>query len=200
MDDIVPKGVAVSTRPMAARPLRWAWRHGDRPAIETWTGPVDVVHGTNFVVPPARAAASVVTVHDLTPMRFPELAHRATLDYDVLLRRALGRGAWVHTVSSFVAAEVLEHFGADPARVVTVPEGVPDVAPADPADGWRLAGGKRYVLALGTIEPRKDHAALVRAFDEVAGADETIRLVVAGPDGWGTDAYLAAVAAARHRD
>ncbi|MCU1447922.1 MAG: glycosyltransferase [Acidimicrobiales bacterium] len=200
VDGHLPPGVDVVTRPMPARPLRWAWRHGDRPVIELWTGRCDVVHGTNFVVPPTRRAARVVTVHDLTPMRFPELAHRATLDYERLLRRALARGAWVHTVSSFVAAEVVDHFDADPDRVITVPQGVPAVAPADPAEGRRLAGGDRYLLALGTVEPRKDYPALVRAFDEVAAGDQTLRLVVAGPDGWGADAFAAAVAEARHRD
>src|SRR5207248_1045091 len=104
-----------------------------------------------FVVPPTRRAAQVVTVHDLTPMRFPELAHRATLDYEVLLRRALGRGAWVHAVSSFVGVEVAEHFGTD--RVVTVPQGVPPVAAAEPEHA--LTGGAPYILTVGTIEPRK---------------------------------------------
>jgi alpha-1,3-rhamnosyl/mannosyltransferase len=62
------------------------------------------------------------------------------------------------------------------------------------------------VLAVGTVEPRKGLVDLVRAFDELAAADdadrpepERIRLVVAGPDGWGTAAFEAAVAAARYR-
>ncbi|MBW3548425.1 MAG: glycosyltransferase family 1 protein, partial [Actinobacteria bacterium] len=42
----VPAGVRTSRRPMAARPLRLAWQRGNRPPIEWWTGPVDVVHGT----------------------------------------------------------------------------------------------------------------------------------------------------------
>src|SRR2546421_637163 len=102
---LVPKGVGLGRSPMAARPLRWAWKRWDVPPIEWWTGEVDVVHGTNFVVPPARDAAEVVTVHDLTPMRFPELAHAATLDYEPLIRRAIDRGALVHTPSAFVAGE-----------------------------------------------------------------------------------------------
>jgi hypothetical protein len=65
---------------MAARPLRWAWGHGDWPPIELWTGPVDVVHGPNFVVPPARRAARVVTVHDLTAVHHPELCTADVLD------------------------------------------------------------------------------------------------------------------------
>ncbi|MFN8104105.1 MAG: glycosyltransferase family 1 protein [Acidimicrobiia bacterium] len=58
----------------------------------------------------------------------------------------------------------------------------------------------RYVLALGTVEPRKDLPGLVTALDAVAATVTGVRLVVAGPDGWGTPAYEAAVAAAAHRD
>jgi glycosyltransferase involved in cell wall biosynthesis len=68
------------------------------------------------------------------------------------------------------------------------------------AAGVRRAGGERYVLALGTIEPRKDMPLLVRAFDVVASHDPDVRLVVAGQDGWGVEAFTAAVAVARHRD
>ena len=195
----LPAGVRGVARPMAARPLRALWRRWDWPVVESWTGAVDVVHGTNFVVPPSRSAARIVTVHDLTPERHPELVHRASLAFPELVRRALARGAWVHTVSSFVAAEVVDRLGADPERVVTVAQGVPPVAPAPAGAGARLAGAGRYVLALGTIEPRKDHPALVRAFDAVAATRPELRLVLAGPDGWGTDALAAALDRARNR-
>ena len=47
--------------------------------------------------------AGVVSVHDLTPLRHPELCDAATLAYPGLIRRALRRGAWVHADSAFVA-------------------------------------------------------------------------------------------------
>jgi alpha-1,3-rhamnosyl/mannosyltransferase len=52
-----------------------------------------------------------------------------------------------------------------------------------------------YILAIGTIEPRKDHPGLVRAFDLLAGSHPELALVLAGPDGWGTPALEEAVAA-----
>src|SRR5438132_1340283 len=82
------------------------------------------------------------------------------------------RGAWVHTPSTFVAGEVVEELGADQERVVTVAEGIPAIADADPAAGRRLAGAARYVLALGTVEPRKDLPTLVRAFEHLAADDD----------------------------
>ncbi|MDP9071705.1 MAG: glycosyltransferase family 4 protein [Actinomycetota bacterium] len=199
----LPPEVRPVPRPMAARPLREAWKRASLPPIEWWTGPIDVVHGTNFVVPPARRAAEVVTVHDLTAVRFPELCTADALELPRLVRRALARGAFVHTPSAFVAAELVELLGADPDRVSAVPLGVPaveELSGGDPREGCRLAGSERYVLALGTVEPRKDLPTLVRAFDLVAGADADLSLVVAGPDGWGTEAFAAAVATARHGD
>lgn len=203
LPELVPVGVAAASRPMAAQPLRQLWIRFDRPAIEWWTGPVDVVHGPNFVVPPTRAAVPVVTVHDLTPLRFPELANRDTRAYPALIRRAIARGAWVHTVSRFVADEVVENFSIPPERVVTVENGVSSLPPlqnrADARAGCELAGGDRYLLALGTIEPRKNLPLLVEAFGLLAAEDPELRLVVAGPEGWGADAFVEAVARCPHR-
>ena len=200
LPDELPPGVAARTRVLPAQPLRWCWRRFDRPRLDGATGRPDVVHGPNYVVPPMRRAASVVTVHDLTPVRFPELCNADTLQYPELIRRALRRGAWVHTDSDFVRDEVVEHFAAPPERVVTVPLGVRAVGPGDGRAGRALAGGDRYVLALGTVEPRKDLPSLVRAFDAIAATDHELRLVIAGKDGWGANALAAAIDRAANAD
>ena len=196
----LPPGVRAIRRPMPAGALLRAWAGADFPPAEWWTGPVDVVHGTNFCVPPARRAREVVTVHDLTPVRFPQLANPATRLFPTLIRRALDRGAHVHTPSAFVAAEVVELLGADPARVHPVHHGVP-AAPGPPgaAGGTPTVDGP-YVLALGTVEPRKDLPGLVAAFDAVAGDLPELRLVIAGPEGWGVETFDAAVGRARHAE
>jgi glycosyltransferase involved in cell wall biosynthesis len=199
LHEVVPPNVEVVERPMAARPLHELWKRTDHPLIDRWIGRHDVVWGPNFVSPPTRAA-ELVSVHDMTPLHYPQLANEFTLSYPGLIRRALRRGAWVHTGSEFVRAEVIEHFGADPGRVVAIHHGVRAAPPGDPEGGRARAGAARYVLALGTVEPRKDLPTLVRAFDILADGDPGLRLVVAGPDGWGADALTAAVAAARHGD
>jgi glycosyltransferase involved in cell wall biosynthesis len=183
--DLVPKGVQSVTRPLPARPARMLWKRFSWPRIELWTGPVDLVHGPNYVVPPARATR-VVTVHDLTTVRFPELCTADTLEYPALVRRAIEDGAWVHTDSAFVADEVRSHFGAAPERVVPVHLGVDEIPDVEPRLGQQRAGAERYVLALGTVEPRKDYPGLVRAFEQIADDDPELYLVIAGPAGWGS--------------
>jgi glycosyltransferase involved in cell wall biosynthesis/GT2 family glycosyltransferase len=196
----VPLGVHAFTRPIPAPQLRRRWAVADDPVIEWWTGAADVVHGPNFLVPPTHGAAEVVTVHDLTPLHYPEMCTEEVRLYPRYIERAANRGAWVHTVSHHVADEVRAHFSIDPERVVVVPNGIVSVPDSDPAVGRALAHGHPYVLAVGTIEPRKDHPSLVRAFDLVADEHPDLRLVVVGGDGWGVDAFESALAGARHAD
>jgi len=201
---LVPPGVAVRQRAMPARPLHAVWSHLAFPPVEWFVGAADVVHGTNFVVPPSRRAARVVTVHDLTIVRFPELCDGASLEFPRLVRRAIDEGAWVHTPSKFVAEEVVALLGADAGRVRVVHPGVTGTD-GSVADGSVPApslppGTSRYVLAVGTVEPRKDYPGLVRAFDLVADSHDDVALVIAGADGWGAEAFHAAVEAARCKD
>lgn len=197
--DHVPAGVDVRTRPIPARLARQLWARVGRPRAEMWTGPVDVVHAPNYVAPPARAPV-VVTVHDLTFARFPEMCTADTLTYPKHIQRALDAGATVHTASDFVANEVRDVFDVAPERVVRIYTGMIPSAGGDPAAGRAAAGSDRYVLALGTIEPRKNLPRLVDAFDAVAARDEGLVLVLAGPDGWGAPALERALAQIRHRD
>lgn len=198
----VPAGVRVPRRTdvLSPRHARAAWKRLGGPPIELVTGPVDVVHSPNYVVPPALRAATVVTVHDLTFVRFPELCTDDTRRFPALIQAAVDRGAWVHTVSRWVADEVVDTFHVDPERVVVVPNAT-DPLPAGTAEaGRRLAGGDRYVLALGTVEPRKNLARLVAAFERVADDDRDLRLVIAGAEGWGADELRGACTVARHAD
>jgi glycosyltransferase involved in cell wall biosynthesis len=67
------------------------------------------------------------------------------------------------------------------------------------ARGRERAGASRYVLSVGTVEPRKNLAGLVVAFDQVADDDDEVRLVLAGGNGWGAHNLDDAIAGARHR-
>jgi len=193
---LLPPGVSARTPPLPARPLHAAWQRTSRPRLDAVLGRPDVVHGPNFVVPPARAAR-VATVHDLTTLRFPELCHADTLRFPGIVRRAAAEGAWIHTPSHAVRDEVVAELGLEPDRVVAVPNGV-GVPAGDPAVGRRLAGVEHYVLAVGTVEPRKDLPSLVAAVDRLAAEHPDLVLVHAGGDGWQVERLEAAVAAMAH--
>jgi glycosyltransferase involved in cell wall biosynthesis len=199
--EALPAGVSSRQRAMPARPLQWSWRHLGRPSAERFLGERDVVHGTNFVVPPTLRAGRVVTVHDLTAVRFPEMCDDATRAFPDLVRRAVRSGAFVHTPSAFVAGEVIEAFGADPERVRAVHSGIPRRPRGGGADAARAVAGllpegaERFIVSLATAEPRKDLPGLVAAFSELAGGRPDVALVLAGPAGWGEEELARAVSA-----
>jgi len=204
LGEALPAGIPSAQRAMPARPLQWSWRRFGRPSAEWFLGERDVVHGTNFVVPPTRRAGRVVTVHDLTPVCFPEMCDGPTLAYPELIRRAVRAGAFVHTPSVFVAEEVIETFGADPERVRAVHSGIPERAEVDQERAKQAVadllpdGTGRVIVSLATAEPRKDLPGLVAAFDELAGDRPDVTLVLAGPVGWGEQELSRAIAASPH--
>ncbi len=192
---LLPASVKPGRRvPIPAAALLRAWAGFDHPAVELWTGAVDVVHGTNFVVPPSRKAARLVTVHDLTPLRFPELCTPTSLQYPGLIRRAIAQGASIHTVSQAMADEVMEHFRIGADRVHVIHNGLAPLRPPRTRD----EADAPYILAIGTVEPRKGIPDLVAAFDRVAESDPDVQLTIAGPAGWGEDALAAGIRRARH--
>ncbi len=205
---------------LPARALHRSWAWFGHPVVERWTGPLDVVHGTNYVVPPVRSAQRVVSIHDMAMFVKPEVCTKATLAVRGLLSSAVRQGAWVATPSQAVAEEVMELLGPEPSRVVVVPYGVPTLptlptlppsaafgpggVDAGPANALRqtppaaLPRGP-FVLALGRVEPRKGLENLVRAFGLLAPTHPDLTLVVAGPDGWGAEAFEEALRACPHR-
>ncbi len=186
----LPAGTAATTVWAPARLAHRLWQRADRPALRGF----DVVHGPNFVVPPAGGAAELVTIHDFGPWREPDLVTSHARAYPELVARALARGAHVHTVSAFVGREAQDRLGLGAERVHVIPNGFDPGPRGEPRIGLAMAGGP-YVLFIGTIEPRKDLPTLVAAMAEVWAAGLEHRLVVAGPDGWGTAAFEEAVAA-----
>jgi glycosyltransferase involved in cell wall biosynthesis len=204
--DLVPPGVGTRQRAMPARPLHIAWSRMSFPPVEWFVGRHQVIHGTNYVVPPTAVAARVVTVHDLTITRYPELCDHSTLRFPALIRRAVAEGAWIHTPSVFVAEEVVETFDIPAERVRAVHLGVPPrLELAGDVDRLPLPfelppGTSRYVLATGTVEPRKDYPTLVAAFTAIASSHPDVALVLVGPDGWGAASLAEAIEASPARD
>ncbi len=187
---VLPAGVAVRHRPVPARVLRELWARVELPPVEWLAGRADVFHGTNFVLPPARRAAGVLTVHDLSYLRTPETVTADSLRYRALVPRGLRRAAVVCAPSAAVAAELRAEYRLPADRVAVTPLGVDEswLRAEPPARDWLTARGlpERYLLFVGSLEPRKGLPTLLAAYRELRVADGDVPpLVLAGPTGWG---------------
>jgi glycosyltransferase involved in cell wall biosynthesis len=178
----LPDGVQRLPYP-AALTLK-AWGRTDWPRPRRSLGGADVVHGTNYVVPPT-AVPALVTVHDCSFVTHPEFVDDTVRSFVPVVRRAVARGSLVHTPSEYVAGEVTARFGAAPERVRVIPHGPPlrDFATGARPAAPDLTGGRPYILALATREPRKNLPRLVEAYGLVFAEVPDAALVLVGPDG-----------------
>jgi glycosyltransferase involved in cell wall biosynthesis len=165
--------------------LNFAWHRLGWPGAEVLTGKsFDVTHSSHPLLLPARAAAQVVTIHDLDFLSHPERT-RAEIrrDYPVLARRHARRADAVIVPSRFTAGEVERLLEVSPGRIAVCPPGAPDWSPRPraPRDG--------YLLFLGTLEPRKNVGRLLDAYERLletrdgrgsTGAAAIPELVLAG--------------------
>jgi glycosyltransferase involved in cell wall biosynthesis len=138
---------------------------------------LDVLHCTTFRAPAGGRVPTVVTVHDLAILRYPEAFPRWHRLYGrVGLVRVLRAADAIVAVSEFTKREVVELAGVAPERVEVIPNGVDEIfkTPVDtPSRG-------DFVLAVATLEPRKNLARVVEAA-RLAG----VELRVVGARGWG---------------
>ncbi len=188
--DALPAGATSAARRIPARLLQVAWERSELPPIELLTGRTAIVHGTNFVQPPAWRAQGVLMIHDLAYLRLPDTVSAASARYRTLVPRGLKRAAAVVTPSRAVADEVVAEYGLDPALVTPTPLGVDPAwfEVTAPGPGWLAARGlpERYLLFVGSLEPRKNVATLLSAVRRLrADRAELPPLVLVGPPGWG---------------
>lgn len=148
-------------------------------------------HATNFYLPPF-PGRKVVTIHDLSTIHFPHfhpadrVAHLAEAIPD-----ALSRANRVISDSEYVRREIIERFSLDAEKVVAIPLACgPDYRPRHPEEtaqtltGFGLRHGS-YSLFVGTIEPRKNVAAILDAYRALPKERRReFPLVVAGHSGW----------------
>ena len=186
LDGLPP--VTVVDRPI--RMLYPFWNLTARPALPSTLTQAEVVHATNpsAIAPARRGQQLVVTVHDLAFMRHPQLFPRNwRMLYRAGLRATARRADAVLVPSTFTADELREHSDVDAAKVHVTP--LASSSPTTPAIDIdavleRLGLPRPYVLSVGTLEPRKNQARLVRAYRRLAAEGRPHALVLNGPDGW----------------
>lgn len=168
------------------------WSRVHRPSVDRWARGDDLIHGTNYVVPPT-SLPTVISVYDCWFLRHPDDAIPVVRRAGQRLRRAVDHGAWIHASSESTAIEVQALLGTD--RVRTIHLGPPTTPPPlasldEPAIAAELAG-RPFVLAIGTEERRKGLARLVAAMGALPHRD--LRLVLAGSRGDASDEIDASI-------
>ena len=162
---------------------------------------LDVFHLGEFYFPDPGSVPAVATVHDLTDLMFPEL--HTPLNRWMHRRRR----AWIQrharrviAVSHATRDDLLRHVDLPPERVTTVHEARAHAEAPEPGEREQDAtlerlgvGRNRYILFVSTLEPRKNHIRLVRAFDALPDRHGDVRLVLVGATGWRAGSILRAV-------
>jgi glycosyltransferase involved in cell wall biosynthesis len=188
---IPPPGARLTAWPVPARLMKRLGRLGLLPADRA-VGGCDLFHHTNYILPEVgRKTPQVMTLHDLAFLRDPTChAPRAAEALTGIVTEAAHRCAAFLTPSEATAHDCEELLGIPRERLFVTPLGV------DPAF-FELCGDttlRPYVLAVGTLEPRKNHARLIRAFGRLGG-DVDLRIV--GRRGWLDEPVLDAAAATK---
>ncbi|WP_282771396.1 glycosyltransferase family 4 protein [Saccharomonospora viridis] len=167
--------------PLPPRALVAAWEAG----IPLWPGG-DAVHAPTPLAPPRspRGRTLSVTVHDTVPWTHPEtLTPRGVSWHRRMVERAARRADTVVVPTEAVARDLTARVPMC-ARVRVAPHGVTDLGPPTPVPGLP----RRYVLVVGTVEPRKGIDVLVEAVAELTRSGEAatdVPLLVVGQPGWG---------------
>jgi len=195
------------TPPRSVQVRRSAWPT-DRPLVRAlWEQLVqpqalrrvgaDLAHGPVFVGPLLASCPFVVTVHDLSFMRFPHFFHPAKRLYlSTLTRASVRRARRVIAVSAHAAQETSKLLGVERGKIDVVYHGVDarfEPLPAEEVAAFRVAKQlpPRFVLFVGTLEPRKNLVRLLEAFARLKRSD--LSLVLAGGRGWYDDEVFARV-------
>jgi glycosyltransferase involved in cell wall biosynthesis len=158
-----------------------------------FTGPQDIYHGLDFVLPPlVGRVRKVVTVHDLAFLEHPETAVPSLVAYlNHVVPRAVAAADVVAAVSEATKQALIRQYRTAPEKIVVIPCGVgPQFQRVnDPA---RLEEVRRkfaltqpFIFCVGTQEPRKNHLGLIKAFAQ-ARKDSAgpALLAIAGGQGW----------------
>ena len=164
-----------------------SWHRIRWPRVERVTGPVDVIHATGMAIPP-KSAPMAVTVHDLAFVDYPEHATRHGLRFFHRSLVLTERDADVVLCPSEATKRELLDIGIAAERVRVIPWGVePFTVSDDDIASVRVRYGVvgRYILWVGTIEPRKNLAGVIAAFRALN--DDDITLLLVGPQGWNED-------------
>jgi glycosyltransferase involved in cell wall biosynthesis len=174
--------------------------------VQAITGPLDLFHSPDFVLPPTGRTPTILTVHDLSFLRVPHCFVPAFRRYlQGAVSRAVQRAGRILADSRSTSHDLTELLAVKPQRVTVLYPGVEsrfrpirdEKVLHDVQRRYKLP--HRFVLGLSTLQPRKNYPGLVEGFRRLLDADSgtsrlaDLRLVIAGGEGWMTESVYGAV-------
>ncbi len=179
----------------------WLQTYADQDARRTGA---NLVHYTNAAAPIVGSLPYVLTVHDLSVIRLPHFHPFLRVATIPVTIAAIARARAIVVPSDWVKGELVGGLRISPRRIVVIEHAASDI-PANLADPDAVVSRfglspYRYLLSVGTIEPRKNVVRLVAAFERLAAEDGELRLVLAGAPGWRRSAIERRVAASHYAD
>lgn len=175
---------------------QYAWRLGALasqllrlPLLDRRLPAGGIFHATEHLLP-ALSRPAVLTVHDLIFERFPQHHTRTNRAFlRVAMPLFVGRADAIIAVSQHTRRDLVELYRTPPEKVHVIYQGIDArFRPADATEiqrvGQAYAIERPYLLMLGTLEPRKNHAVAFQALARLKAAGHPHRLVVAGGQGW----------------
>jgi len=171
-----------------ARALLNTWKFSRWPTLKNQLGEIDLIHATNYLAPPvSKDTPLLITIHDVTMVKFPELVSPKVRSLIPILKKRISAGAHIHVPTMAIQKDVEEYFAkelSDTNKIHIVPFGVPTITESEPSEKIKkLVNADPYILSIGMLEPRKNHARLIESFEAVYEKNPHIRLFLVGPDG-----------------
>jgi len=173
--------------------VRKLWDLIAYPPVEMMTGRFDLFHFTNYMIPPMRENRALTTIYDMGFWRFPQYAAPAALKWPLRhVKESAEKALGVITVSEFSKSEIVNLLGLPSEKVHVVYPGVSSTFREDTNEAesshvrakYRISAP--YVLSVGTLEPRKNLPALLKAYQKNVSffRNSGCKLLLVGMKGW----------------
>lgn len=152
----------------------------------------DIYQFFNFIIPPNISGKVITTIHDLTYILYPNTmttSNRKRLEKD--MHNTIKRADYIITISESSKRDIINYLKVDEKRIQVIYPGVDEVY-KKALDNDEISKVKkkynidgRYLLYLGTLEPRKNIETIIKAYNLFNKSNEhNIKLVLAGKKGW----------------
>ncbi len=159
----------------------------------------------NYLTPGGLKGKNMITIYDLVSERFPEtMQGRNRRLLQGHLQDSATRASSILTISEFSKSEIIDVLGVPEEKIFVGPCGV-DTEFYTPGEGFetqinRKFNLEKYILYVGTLEPRKNIKTLVEAFSKISDKYPDVKLVLAGGLGWQPEATLKAIEESKAKD